>query len=185
MAPKRANRSDQNNSVSTTDISNIRTTEQERQWDGQPYQKVSWYMLNLRALFQEIPEARQYIESGVLVGSKTVTVYSLAHVQTYVNGDYERGTLKAPFDFSTLPNECTPISTPVAAAESPEDADSAQPSRQRTTYSQGPKQHTRSTQRSSKTPSRAAASQRRRCTHDSTTYRRVRSRHAIHHRKSS
>ena len=79
-------------------------------------------------LFQEIPEARQYIESGVLVGSKTVTVYSLAHVQTYVNGDYERGTLKAPFDFSTLPNECTPISTPVAAAESPEDADSAQPS---------------------------------------------------------
>ena len=128
MAPKRANRSDQNNSVSTTDISNTRTTEQERQWDGQPYQKVSWYMLNLRALFQEIPEARQYIESGVLVGSKTVTVYSLAHVQTYVNGDYERGTLKAPFDFSTLPNECTPISKPVAAAESPEDADSAQPS---------------------------------------------------------
>ena len=85
-------------------------------------------MLNLRALFQEIPEARQYIESGVLVGSKTVTVYSLAHVQTYVNGDYERGTLKSPFDFSTLPDECTPISKPVAAAESPEGEDSAQPS---------------------------------------------------------
>ena len=128
MAPKRANRSDQNNTVSTTDISNTRTTEQERQWDGQPYQKVSWYMLNLRALFQEIPEARQYIESGVLVGSKTVTVYSLAHVQTYVNGDYERGTLKSPFDFSTLPDECTPISKPVAAAESPEGEEGAQPS---------------------------------------------------------
>ena len=85
-------------------------------------------MLNLRALFQEIPEARQYIESGVLVGSKTVTVYSLAHVQTYVNGDYERGTLKSPFDFSTLPDECTPISKPVAAAESPEGEESAQPS---------------------------------------------------------
>ena len=103
MAPKRANRSDQNNSVSTTDISNTRTTEQERQWDGQPYQKVSWYMLNLRALFQEIPEARQYIESGVLVGSKTVTVYSLAHVQTYVNGDYERGTLKVSFRLLDAP----------------------------------------------------------------------------------
>ena len=85
-------------------------------------------MLNLRALFQEIPEARQYIESGVLAGSKTVTVYSLAHVQTYVNGDYERGTLKSPFDFSTLPDECTPISKPVAAAESPEGEESAQPS---------------------------------------------------------
>jgi len=128
MAPKRANRSDQNNTVSQTDISNTRTTEQERQWDGQPYQKVSWYMLNLRALFQEIPEARQYIESGVLVGSKTVTVYSLAHVQAYVNGNYERGTLKSPFDFSTLPDECTPISKPVAAAESSEDEESAQPS---------------------------------------------------------
>ena len=85
-------------------------------------------MLNLRALFQEIPEARQYIESGVLVGSKTVTVYSLAHVQTYVNGDYDRGTLKSPFDFSTLPDKCTPISKPVAAAESPEGEESAQPS---------------------------------------------------------
>jgi hypothetical protein len=39
MAPKRANRSDQNNSVNQTDITNTRTPEQERQWDGQPYQK--------------------------------------------------------------------------------------------------------------------------------------------------
>ena len=37
------------------------------------YQKVSWYMLNLRALFQEIPEARQYIESGVLVALQSYT----------------------------------------------------------------------------------------------------------------
>ena len=38
--------------------------------------------------------------------------FAVAHVQAYVNGDYERGTLKAPFDFSTLPDECTPISKP-------------------------------------------------------------------------
>ena len=125
---KRANRSDHNNSVNQTDITNTRTPEQERQWDGQPYQKMAWYMLNSRALLQEIPEARQFIESGVLVGSKTVTVYSLAHAQAYINGDYARGTLKAPFDFSTLPAQCTPISTPVAAAVSSDDEEGAIPS---------------------------------------------------------
>jgi len=96
-------------------------------WAALP-EEVAWYMLNSRALLQEIPEARQFIESGVLVGSKTVTVYSLAHAQVYIDGDYARGTLKAPFDFSTLPVQCTPISKPVAAAASSDDEESAPPS---------------------------------------------------------
>ena len=82
MAPKRAHRNDPTNSVNHVnqpDNSTIHTTQTERQWDGQLYQKILWYLLNLRDLLQAIPEARQYFVSGVIVGTKTDL--SVAHVQ--------------------------------------------------------------------------------------------------------
>ena len=54
MAPKqRANRGDPSNSVNTADITNKHSTEEQRQWDGQPYLKPNWYMRNKRALYTQ------------------------------------------------------------------------------------------------------------------------------------
>ena len=126
MAPKqRANRGDPSNSVNTADITNKHSTEEQRQWDGQPYLKPNWYMRNQRALFNDVEGARQFLQSGVIVGTKSVTVLSLPHLQVYVTGDYVKGTLEAPFDFSTLPDKCTPILVPDKAATPAEGTEGA------------------------------------------------------------
>ena len=68
MAPKqRANRGDPSNSVNTADITNKHSTEEQRQWDGQPYLKPNWYMRNQRALYNDVEGARQFLQSGVIV----------------------------------------------------------------------------------------------------------------------
>jgi hypothetical protein len=135
-AQARKSQRPKNNSVNQTDITNTRTTEQERQWDGQPYQKASWYMLNLRALLQETPEARQYIESGVLVGSKSKPSPSTpCHTCKRMSTETTRGALSKLLSTSqrsrTIPGQkdkCTPISKPAEAAESSGGDESAEPS---------------------------------------------------------
>ena len=74
MAPKRANRGDPNNSVNQSDITNKHSADEQRQWEGQPYRKPLFYVCNKRTLYKDMPEARQFITSGVIVGSKNVTV---------------------------------------------------------------------------------------------------------------
>ena len=118
MAPKQRNRSDPNATVNHHSDNTDKHSDQELQlWDGQPYLKPTWYVRNKRTLYKEIPEARQFIESGVIVGLKSVTVFSLPHLQSYLGGDFTKGTLDAPFDFSTLPEKCTPIEVSVEAED--------------------------------------------------------------------
>ena len=52
-----------------------------------------WYMRNQRALYNNVEGARPFLESGVIVGTKSVTVLSLPHLQVYVTGEYVKGTL--------------------------------------------------------------------------------------------
>ena len=75
MAPKqRTNRGDPSNSVNQADSTNNNSLDELHLWDGQPYLKPTWYTRNKRTLYEQIPGARQFLQSGVIVGTKSVTV---------------------------------------------------------------------------------------------------------------
>ena len=122
MAPKRARRSDQSKAVRRTPAVPAHAL-RNRNGDGMASHtsRSRRYMLSRTSTVPGNPRRRrQYIESGVLVGSHSrhrLVIGTCAGICQWRLG--ERRTRKAPVDGATRPHECTPMATPVAAAEAP------------------------------------------------------------------
>ena len=116
MGPKRGYQRKGNTSTNNqTDNTDNTATDDAREWDGKPFDEVTWYTSNLKMLYNEVAGAREFCTSGLVVSDKKVSVISVQHAQAYMDGTLEQGTLNSPFDATTLPDQCTPVAPIVAA----------------------------------------------------------------------
>ena len=63
------------------------------------------FYANKKTLFDEVEGARDFINKGIVISEKHGTVYvkNVNHAQAYINGTITEGTLKAPFQLTSLP----------------------------------------------------------------------------------
>ena len=78
MGPKRGYQRKGNTSTNNqTDNTDNTATDDAREWDGKPFDEVTWYSSNLKMLYNEVAGAREYCTSGLIVSDKKVSVISV------------------------------------------------------------------------------------------------------------
>jgi hypothetical protein len=78
MGPKRGFQRKGNTSTNNqTDNTDNTATDDAREWDGMPFHEVTWFTGNLKMLYKEVPGAREFCTSGLVVSDKKVSVINV------------------------------------------------------------------------------------------------------------
>ena len=68
-------------------------------YDGSPLNKASFFVEGRRCLIKHVSVAREAIASGIIVGTRSTSFFSLKHMQDYLAGTLVSGTIEKPVDF--------------------------------------------------------------------------------------